>query len=207
MRRRPARAFSIIELLIATAVVSVVLSSALVALDAAFKGYEATTNSASTHAVTRLVMHRMIAMIRTGDEFGPFPVDVLDPATNPLQSDFIEFVSLDDPATGRRDISRIEVRDDPDEELDELWIVINRTQDGEPMGLPIERPLLMNLESAEFTLNYDVGPRLARATIDLAVRPNDDLSETNVNESIYEVADLPPPVRMVASVTPRRLTD
>lgn len=209
LRRSAARAFSMIELLIATAVVAFVLSGALVALDAAFKGYEATTNSASTHAVTRLVMHRMIAMIRTGEDFGPFPVDVLDPATNPITSDFIEFVSLDDPAAGRRDVTRIEVRTDPDPAtLDELWVVITRTLNGNLMGPPVERPLLRNVERAEFILEYDVGPRLRRATIDLAVRPNDDLASTRVDPTRFEDPDdLPAPVRMVSSTAPRRLLD
>ena len=65
------RGFSMVELLLSLAIVSMVLTSSMVALDAAFKGYRATTDTASTHVVSRIVMHRIVAMIRTGKEFGP----------------------------------------------------------------------------------------------------------------------------------------
>jgi len=69
-----------------------------------------TSESASTHVVSRIVMARVMALIRTGKEFGPFPADVLDSAQNPLVSTFVEFVSLDNAATGQRQITRIERR-------------------------------------------------------------------------------------------------
>ncbi|MEL7485087.1 MAG: hypothetical protein AAFN41_12145, partial [Planctomycetota bacterium] len=74
-----------VELLLALTIVSVVLTSALVALDASFRTYKSTTDSASTHVVSRLLIHRITAMIRTGTEFGPFPADVLDPAMNSMK--------------------------------------------------------------------------------------------------------------------------
>ena len=37
--------------------------------------YQSTTEVASTHTIARLTMNRMLAMIRMGDEFGPFPVN------------------------------------------------------------------------------------------------------------------------------------
>lgn len=202
LRKRTRRGFSILEMLIALGVVSVVLTGAMVALDAAFRGYEATTNSASTHSVTRLVMHRMVAMVRTGTEFGPFPEDVLDLAQNPLVTDEIEFVSFEDEATGRLDITRIDRRDGAEGELPSLWITVSRFRDGAADGTPIERPLLRNVQDAVFTLEYDVGPRLRRATIDLSVFPNDDLDATRMTDAREAI-----PIRMVASVVPRRLQD
>lgn len=196
------RAFSILEMLIALGVVSVVLTGAMVALDAAFRGYEATTNSASTHSVTRLVMHRIVAMVRTGTEFGPFPEDVLDLTQNPVVTNQIEFVSFEDEDAGRIDVTRIDVRDAEESELPSLWITVSRFQDGELAGTPIERPLLRNLDTAVFTLEYGVGPKLRRATIDLAVQPNDDLDASRMTDKRQAT-----PIRMVTSVTPRRLQD
>lgn len=195
------RAFSILELLIALAIVSLVLSGAMVALHAAFRGYESTTNSASTHTVTRLVMHRIVAMVRTGAEFGPYPEDVLDPALNPVITNRIEFVSFEDTAADRRDITILDLRDQGDG-TQTLWITVTRFVGGAAQGTPLERPLLRNVDTAQFTLEYDVGPRLERATIDLAVYPNDDLDATTMVE-----VQSAPPIRMVASVTPRRLQD
>lgn len=202
MTARRRRGFSIVELLLALAIVSVVLTSALVALDASFRTYKATTDSASTHVVSRLLIHRLTAMIRTGTEFGPFPADVLDPALNPMESDFIEFVSFEDDATGDREITRIEFREaDDGEPFGTLWFRLFRLDaSGTPNGPEEEFLLLPNVEQGIFTLQYDVGPRLERATIDLLIRPNDDLDAVSVEERIDTE-----PIRLVGSATPRRL--
>src|SRR4051812_47070289 len=71
--------FSMVEMLIALTVSSLLLAACLVALDSSFKSYEMTTESASTHVVSRLVMHRVMAMIRQGQEFGPYPLGVTSP--------------------------------------------------------------------------------------------------------------------------------
>ncbi|MEM8757771.1 MAG: prepilin-type N-terminal cleavage/methylation domain-containing protein [Planctomycetota bacterium] len=203
-RARPRRGFSIAELLLALTIVSVVLTSALVAINAAFRGYKSTTDAASTHVVSRLMIHRMVAMIRTGEEFGPFPQDVLDPAQNPFESNFIEFLSDVDDATGDREVTRIEFRDaDPDagEQFGALWLTIFRFDvDGAPLGENEEYLVLPNIENAVFTLEYDVGPRLQRATIDLLIRPNDDLDATSVEERVETE-----PIRLVGSASPRRI--
>ncbi|MEM1071213.1 MAG: prepilin-type N-terminal cleavage/methylation domain-containing protein [Planctomycetota bacterium] len=196
------RGFSIAELLLALTIVSVVLTSALVAIDASFRGYKATTDSASTHVVSRLMIHRMIAMIRTGEEFGPFPEDVLDPAQNPFVSESIEFLSEVDADTGDREVTRIEFRDtEQQDEFGSLWLMIFRFDDtGASLGDPEEYMILPNIEQASFTLEYDVGPRLERATIDLLIRPNDDLDATSVEERVDTE-----PIRLVGSATPRRI--
>ncbi|RMD63684.1 MAG: prepilin-type N-terminal cleavage/methylation domain-containing protein, partial [Planctomycetota bacterium] len=60
MTRRPAcatttppsgrwRGFSLVEMLLALAISATLLTAALAALDSSFKGYKATTESASTH--------------------------------------------------------------------------------------------------------------------------------------------------------------
>ena len=201
--RKPA-GFSIAELLIAIAIVSVVLSGALVALDASFRGYQATADGASTHVVSRLVMHRMVAMVRTGEEFGPFPSDVLDPDQNPIRSNFIEFVSFEDPDTGERQITRLETRADPDsdEGLDTLWFQLTTIDPDSGEPTVVERPLLNNVVNLTFELEYGIGPSLKRATIDFSVMPTDDLTEVQVTDRVER-----PPMRMVASATPRNLID
>jgi len=62
-RRR--RGFSLVEVLIALAITGTLLTASLAALDASFKSYKLTTEGASTNVVTRLVMQRLMAMIRT----------------------------------------------------------------------------------------------------------------------------------------------
>lgn len=200
VRRR--RGFSMVELLLALAIVSVVLTSALVALDASFRTYKATTDSASTHVVSRLLIHRITAMIRTGTEFGPFPEDVLNPAMNPMESNFIEFLSRVDPSTGAREVTRIEFREALDgEPFGSLWFQLFRFDaSGSPVGSNEEHLLLPNVEQGVFTLEYRVGPRLERATIDLLIRPNDDLDAVSVEERVDTR-----PIRLVGSATPRRL--
>lgn len=203
VRRTTRRGFSMVELLLALAIVSMVLTSAMVALDAAFKGYRATTDAASTHVVSRIVMHRVVAMIRNGTEFGPFPSDVLDPGQNPLDSDFIEFVSFEDEDTGIRQISRIEFREaDDGEDYGAVWFVLYTFENGVQQDDPVEARMIPNVEDASFVLEYDVGPKLKRATVDLLIRPNDDLDPIGVegrNENNNE------PIRLVGSATPRRL--
>ncbi|HED52716.1 MAG TPA: prepilin-type N-terminal cleavage/methylation domain-containing protein [Phycisphaerales bacterium] len=204
MRRTCRGGFSIVELLLSLAIVSMVLTSALVALDAAFKGYRATTDSASTHVVSRLVMHRIVAMIRTGREFGPFPSDVLDSAQNPITSDFIEFVSKVDPVTGNRQVTRIEFRPPADnEDYGALWFMLFEFDSaGGQVGETKEARMIPNVEAASFTLTYSVGPRLRLATIDLLIRPNDDLDAIGMESRNENTSQ---PIRLVGSAVPRRL--
>lgn len=201
MNRTPRRAFSIIEMLIALTITATLLTATLTALDTSFRAYKVTTEGASTNVVARLMMARMMSMIRTGNEFGPYPEDVLDPATNPLASTFIEFETFNDGA-GNRQVIRVERREqaDPQRGPFELWYVqtdiVNNV-----VGTAIERPMLTGIIDARFTLEYDVGPRLRRATVDLTIKPND------YQDASFS-ADLDTPtIRLVSTVNPRRLDD
>lgn len=187
-RSRPRRrAFSIIEMLLAISITSLLLTSLLAALSASFRAYQATTESASRHTIARLTMHRLLAMIRTGTQFGPFPDNVI---TDPIiQSDYLEFVAADGTFV------RVEYRD-----LDEsLYVVVD------PLGEPQEELLLTGVapifdENNErippFTLHYTRGPLLYRATIDLLI-----VEDNEINLAV-EGSDVPP-LRMVASTMPR----
>jgi prepilin-type N-terminal cleavage/methylation domain-containing protein len=193
------RGFTIVEMLMALAISAMLLTATLAALDAAWKAYKETTESASTHVVSRIVVHRLLALIRTGTQFGPYPADFFDPAQNPVTSDSIEFWAEEDRAAGHNIITRIERRPlagSPGEF--ELWHV---RLDGEvdPPGVISERPMLRGVREALFIMEFEPGPRLKRATIDLTIRPNDDQSIRTGGP------DQTPTVRLVASATPRQL--
>jgi len=68
IQRRPRRrrGFNLIEMLIALAITAALLSATMVALDASFMAYQTTTEVASTHTISRLVMLRLMTLIRTG---------------------------------------------------------------------------------------------------------------------------------------------
>lgn len=199
-RRRTPRGFSMIELLIAFTISSLLLSASLVALDTSFKAYEVTTEGASTHVVARLVMTRMLAMIRQGQEFGPYPVSVLN--LTQMDSTYIEFVSLNNTTTGQRQVTRIEKSTDTQADgtyqlLYKRWDYLNGT-----LTQSFSYPLLRNLQDAKFTLEYDVGPVLRQATIDITIKPNDvsTAGATAINSDIK-----PPQLRLIASTSPRKL--
>lgn len=191
--------FSLVEMLIALAITAALLTASLSALDASFKSYKVTTESASTHVVSRIVMHRVMTMIRTGTEFGPYPDDVLDPGQNPIVSSFIEFVSLDDPENDHRQVTTIERRAGDEPGSFDLWYVLEDTLGN--TTTTDERPLIRGLREATFTLEYDIGPRLTQATVDLTIEPN-DLQDADIFSSLET-----PTIRLVASTSPRVLDE
>lgn len=192
------RGFSVVELLIALAISGMLLSACLVALDSTFKSYESTTDAASTHVVSRLVMSRITTMIRTGKDFGPYPIGIVRPTR--LTQQVIEFVSLDDQAAGRRQVTRLESADDPamGDGMRKLLYKRWDYEDGAQVGY-IEYPLVRNLLAASFTMEFDVGPRLRRATVDLTIKPDD--SQASVISSDLEA----PTLRLISTTVPRRL--
>jgi prepilin-type N-terminal cleavage/methylation domain-containing protein len=202
VKRRHRRGFSLVEMLVALTITATLLTAALTALDAGFKGYKFTTDGASTHVVSRITMHRMMAMIRTGTDFAPYPVDPLDSAQNPVVSDFIEFHGAL-PADGSvaQRVIRIEKRAASPQvtpPIYELWYVQDDFDESDHAIAHQARPLLTNLQDVRFTLQYDVGQRLERATVDMTVRPND-----GGGAAIYTSLEFPT-IRFVSTVSPRR---
>ncbi len=194
------RAFSLAELLIALAITGTLLTATLSALDTSFKSYKITTEGASTNVISRIVMNRIMTMLRTGTEFGPYPADPLDSGQNPVRGNAVEFTAIDDPATGIRRVVRLETREQPDPRTGpfELWYIQTDFQSG-VQSAQEERLLLSGVQLMQFTLEYDVGPRLRRATADLTVKPN-DFQDASFGSDIQV-----PSIRLVSSVTPRRL--
>ncbi|MEX2218447.1 MAG: prepilin-type N-terminal cleavage/methylation domain-containing protein [Phycisphaerales bacterium] len=194
------RAFSMIEMLIAFLISSLLLSACLVALDSSFKAYEVTTESASTHVVSRLVMTRVMAMVRQGEEFGPYPVGILQPTQ--MESPHIEFVSFRDDAAGIRHVTRLEKMEDP--QAPGTYQLQYRRWDysGGTLTNSFSYPLIRNLKEATFTLEYDVGPVLRRATVDMTIKPND----VSVAQATQLHSDLEAPtIRLISSASPRKL--
>ncbi|GMV27206.1 MAG: hypothetical protein AMXMBFR58_32370 [Phycisphaerae bacterium] len=199
---RTRHGFSLIEMLVALTITATLLTASLAALDASFKAYKHTTDAVSTHVVSRIVMGRLTAMIRTGAEFGPFPLDVLDPGQNPLDSTFIEFTAIEDEETGVRRVVRVERRDalSTDRGPFELWYV-QQDFENDILQQTSESPLITNLQSVNFRLEFEPGPRLARATIDMIVEPDDDQGGKIATD--LESNKL----RLVASVVPRKFDE
>lgn len=193
---RSAHAFSIVELLIALTITATLFAATLGALDTSFKSYKLTTESASTQVIARIVMQRLTAMIRTGEEFGPYPINpIAEPVIN---SDSIEFVSSRDEATNSWEVTTISrIPGDADTGPWRLVYEIATFSNGSFVEETDPIPLLDGLTELQFSLEYEVGPRLRRATIDMVIRPDDN------DDNTVSVRMDAPHIRMVASATPR----
>ena len=197
-RPRGRGGFNLIEMLIAMAITSALLSATMVALDASFMAYQTTTEVASTHTISRLAMLRMMTLIRTGQEFGPFPIN---PQDSIVESTEIEFLT----PTGQ--LVRIEWFETPDADHavgNALYVAV-----GNLVGNVVvwEDPQLLlegvipafdefNLQIAPFTLEYEFGRKLYRATVDITIVPDDNMSVELDGNNQQEI-------RLVASAMPR----
>ena len=174
----------------ALAITAALLSATMVALHASFMAYQATTEVASTHTIGRLVMLRMLTLIRTGQEFGPFPIN---PQDSIVESTEIEFL------TPGGDLVRIEWFDEPDGTHavgDALYVVVNN---GTPQVL-LEGVVPAfdagNVQVMPFTMEYELGRKLHRATIDITIIPDDNMSVTLDGENTEQL-------HLVATAMPR----
>jgi prepilin-type N-terminal cleavage/methylation domain-containing protein len=198
--RRPSspprrRGFSVMELIVALAISAMLLSASLVALDASFKAYQRTTEEASTHAVSRLAMHRMLALIRTAAWVGPLPENPLD---DERHSDEITVRTRD----GRTVTIRL------DGESDRLMLAVaaagegdesaepDATEEFELLGGVSARTLADGSEVPPFRLQYEDGWRVVRVTVDLSIRP-DAARAAAIDHAAGEE------IRLVGSASPR----
>ncbi|MBO6738391.1 MAG: prepilin-type N-terminal cleavage/methylation domain-containing protein [Phycisphaerales bacterium] len=189
------RGFSMVEVLISLAITATLLTATMAALNTSFKSYQVTSEGASTNVVARIVMQRLTAMIRTGDSFGPYPVNPI--LTPEIESDYIEFVSYRDPSTGTERVTRLERRDSTSGDGPyELWYTLTTYIDGTYQDEETA-PLLVGLNDVVFTMEFDVGPKLRRATVDLIIQP-DDMQDLAVGSTLEA-----PTIRLVASASPR----
>ncbi len=175
--KRFRRGFNLVEMLIALAITGALLSATMIALDASFMAYQTTTEVASTHTISRLIMNRMLTLIRTGQEFGPFPVD---PQQTFVYSNEIQFFAPNGDLITLRWNSALET----------LFVVLT---DG---GGETTYPLLEGVTACQFTMEYELGRILHRATIDMTIVPDDNMSVSLDGINIK-------PIRLVASAMPR----
>ena len=182
--RRP-RGFSLVELILSLAIVSALLVATFVALRVCFDSYRSTVEESSTQTVSRLVMHRVLAMVRTGEDFGPQPED---PRQVTVFSDEVRFIDDD----GQ------EIRIAFDETLGALTFAVDGGE-AHVLLAGVERTVDGDSTVPPFTLEYESGVRLYRFSMDLTVRPDDDRT-TDLDAG--EVR----PLRLVASAMPRAAT-
>ncbi len=190
IKTTPRRGFNLVEMLMALAITAALLAATMVALDASFMAYQKTTEVASTHTIGRLALLRMLTLIRTGQDFGPFPIN---PQDSIVESDSIEFLTMHGNI-----VEVIEIRWVPAEEA--LYII------RDPAGLNQWNLLLEGVHQTDpddpatpippFTLEYELGRKLHRATIDLAIRPDDNMSVTLDGNNLDDI-------RLVATAMPR----
>lgn len=194
VRKAARRGFSLIEMLIALTITATLLTATLAALDASFKSYSVTSESASTHVVSRIVMQRLMALIRNGENFGPYPVNAL--TTPMIESDWIEFQSFSDAASST---TRVTTLAKEGEEGNFSLVYTLSTYEGGVLTSEESRPLIAGLTQLNFIMEYDVGPTLKRVTVDMVVQPND------LQDAAISVGLDAPTIRMVASASPRKL--
>jgi len=183
---RCARGFSLVEMLIALAISAALLVAVLSALVASFRAYQATTEQASTHVVGRVIMHRMMALVRNSVDFGPLPEDVRD---RYVVTD--EFIFVD--GDGREIVLRLDRA---------ASALLMQVDDGfEQLLLEGVRGPVDGTGEAigAFTLEFENGTTLVRASFDLTVDADD-------NASVALEGDEVVPIRLVGSTAPRRLT-
>ncbi len=179
-RRNHRRGFNLVELLIALAITAALLSATMMALHASFNAYQSTTEVASTHTISRLVMNRMLTLLRTGQDFGPAPADPMDSI---VDSNYIEFFTDDGQLISLDWVAADQT----------LYVVLTDEFDVETTY-----PLLEGVTDCSFTLEYELGYKLHRATIDMTIVPDDNMSVSldGTNERV---------IRLVASAMPRMI--
>lgn len=187
------RGFNLVEMLIALSISAALLTAVMVALNASFMAYQMTTETASTHTIGRLTMHRMLTLIRTGRNFGPFPVNPVDSF---VTSHFIEFETQDGQQMMLEWVEN-------EERLD--VVVFDPGSGVEIVRQPLLEGVVANVDPITgiavpaFTLEFERGRLLYRATIDLTIRPDD-------NMSVSLDGDNQQTIRLVASAMPRTAT-
>jgi prepilin-type N-terminal cleavage/methylation domain-containing protein len=194
-RPRARLGFNLIELLIALAITATLLVAAMVALDASYTAYQRTTRAASTHNVSNITMDRIKSLVRNGESFEPRPAD---PNVSIIESDWFEILLPADGAGNQRAL-RIEW-DQADEALYVISIDANT-------GQQLSNDLLLEGVVAQydgggnqimpFTLEYHLGHRLHRATIDLLIVPDDNLDVEIDGQDPYVI-------RLIGTAMPRR---
>lgn len=198
-------------MLISLAITAALLTAVTLALDASFTAYAQATQATSAQSSTRLVVHRIQSMLRGGVAQGPLtaadaaafsrvqlsPSGTLnlqapdDFTVEPIQSSYL----LLDDAQGQLVVL--------DYDAQEQVLYLSTPSEADPSRF-VRRPLLQGVTQCSFSLsrrrdrqsNYQTV--LLRGGIDLTVQPGAD-------STLGTEAGNVPPIRLVASTSPRRL--
>jgi hypothetical protein len=177
-------------MLIALAITAALLSATMVALDASFMAYQSTTEVASTHTISRLAMLRMMTLVRTGQDFGPYPINPQDSIVESTEIDFLT------PSGQLVEIEWFETPDGLHPVGNALYVVV----DGSEPQLLLEGVIpafdAANQQIMPFTLEYELGRKLYRATVDITIVPDDNMSVDLDGDNVQEI-------RLVATAMPR----
>ena len=200
-RPRPqrGRGLSLVEMLVALAITSLLLTATMVALDASFRAYASAAETASTQTATRMVVNRLMALMRTSTNHAPttlaeaLAVDGGATQTGmTIECNFLDLIDAQDR------LIRLEYRADDDE----LWLRMDDNGNFSFDAGETEQPMLGGVSAASFhahTRFDDEGVLvLERGSIDLTVEPDQD-------NTLAIEADDTPAIRVVASTMPRKL--
>lgn len=185
-RQMVRRGFSLVELLIALAITATLMVATMTALDASFTAYQTTTETASTHAIGRLTVDRIQAMIRTGQGFGPLPSL---PSETTLASNYIDIVTPE----GQQ------VTIEWQASTEALYVIVDGEEHLLMEGVIAQSDPGTGEAIAPFTLEFASGRQLYRATINLLIVPDD-------NMSVVLDGDSQQTLHLIASSMPRALT-
>ena len=191
-------------MLISLGITAMLLTATMVALDASFMAYQTTTEQASTQTIGRMVMQRMQTMIRSSSSVGPFPLSALQ---RTVESNYI-FINVGHSNGTFASTSLIVMLSwNPTEER-LYFSTLNANLNGGwaqgPAQLLLEGVMAAtDPETGEsippFTIEFDENLNPIRVTIDLTVRPDD-------NMDVELDGDWVQPLRFVGSVQPRNRT-
>ncbi len=184
MKRRSARAFSILEILIALAISVVLLTATMMALRASFETYRRSAERVSANVAGRLIIERAQMMIRGGVDFVPLPAG---PGGGVLESDFLSIQSASGTWTTLRwDQLTETIRW---EDGVDSWSMLDGVSQNIAGGITPLSP---------FRLTFRDGRWLTHATIDLVV------SADGITGTDLDMEDVPE-MRFVGSAMPRRV--
>lgn len=184
-RHTARRGFSLVELLIALAITATLMVATMTALDASFTAYQTTTETASTHAIGRLTVDRIQAMIRTGQGFGPLPST---PADTTLESHYLDVITPE----GQQ------VTVEWQESSEALYVIVDGEEHLLMEGVIAQSDPATGESIAPFTLEFASGRQLYRVTINLLIIPDD-------NMSVALDGDSQQTLHLIASSMPRAL--
>lgn len=189
VRRGLRRAFNLVELLMALAISSALLTAVFLALDASFDAYQRTTETTSTQTVGRLVVQRVQTLVRSGVEFGPVPAN---PNQRIVESNLIDIRLVEGGPV-------ITIEWHPlDEEL--VYYVDGGTEYVLLEGVIEQLDPDTGDPIPPFRLEFEQGRELYRATMDLAIMPDDSMDVELEGDDANNIV-----LRLVASAMPRQV--